>query len=105
MASIAETRPFFDSFVLADVSQTRLEAVIASLDDPGRFSSAVVDATDSAKVVELARSVKADVIVNACDPRINESIFAAAFEARCCYLDLAMNLSHPHPTNPYSEVG
>lgn len=105
MASIAETRPFFERFVLADVSQQRVEAVLAELDDPRRFSAAVVDATDQAKVVELARSVKADVIVNACDPRINEPIFAAAFEARCNYLDLAMNLSRPHPTHPYEEVG
>ena len=105
MASIAETRSFFESFVLADISQARLEALIATLDEPRRFSSAVIDATDQAKVVELARSMKADVIVNACDPRINESIFAAAFEACCCYMDLAMNLSQPHPSNPYSDVG
>ena len=105
MASIAETRPFFDRFVLADVSKQRVEAVVAELDDPRRFSTAVVDATDQAKVVELARSVKADVIVNACDPRINEPIFAAAFEARCRYVDLAMNLSKPHPTHPYEQVG
>jgi saccharopine dehydrogenase (NAD+, L-lysine forming) len=105
MASIAETRTFFDRFVLADVSKQRVEAVVAELDDPQRFSTAVVDATDEAKVLELARSVKADVIVNACDPRINEPIFAAAFEARCCYVDLAMNLSRPHPLQPYEQVG
>ena len=105
MASIAETRPFFRKFVLADINRQRVEAVIAELDDPRRFDTAVVDATDKAKVVELARAVKADVIVNACDPRINEPIFAAAFEARCGYLDLAMNLSKPHATRPYDEVG
>ncbi|MFM7208148.1 MAG: saccharopine dehydrogenase family protein [Planctomycetaceae bacterium] len=105
MASIAETRTFFDRFVLADVSRQRVEAVVTELDDPRRFSTAVIDATDQDKVVELARSVKADVIVNACDPRINEPIFAAAFAARCNYLDLAMNLSGPHPTQPYDEVG
>jgi saccharopine dehydrogenase-like NADP-dependent oxidoreductase len=105
MASIAETRPFFRKFVLADINRQRVEAVIAELDDPRRFETAVVDATDRAKVVELARAVKADVIVNACDPRINEPIFAAAFEARCGYLDLAMNLSKPHATRPYDEVG
>jgi saccharopine dehydrogenase (NAD+, L-lysine-forming) len=105
MASIAETRPFFRKFVLADINRQRVEAVIAELDDPRRFEAAEVDATDKAKVVELARAVKADVIVNVCDPRINEPIFAAAFEARCGYMDLAMNLSHPHPTHPYEQVG
>ncbi|MFM9026364.1 MAG: saccharopine dehydrogenase family protein [Planctomycetaceae bacterium] len=105
MASIAETRPFFRKFVLADINRQRVDAVLAELDDPRRFEAAQVDATDKAKVVELARAVKADVIVNACDPRINEPIFAAAFEARCGYLDLAMNLSQPHPTHPLEQVG
>jgi saccharopine dehydrogenase-like NADP-dependent oxidoreductase len=49
--------------------------------------------------------VKADVVVNACDPRMNDPIFNAAFTAGCGYIDMAMNLSLPHPTNPYEEVG
>ncbi|MFM7266114.1 MAG: saccharopine dehydrogenase family protein, partial [Cyanobium sp.] len=105
MASIGETRTFFDSFVLADISEARAEKALASLEDRGRFSTARVDAADRAGIVELARRVEADVIVNACDPRFNESIFAAAFEAGCSYVDIAMNLSRPHPTHPYSEVG
>ena len=105
MASIGETRTFFDSFVLADISEARAEKALASLEDRGRFSTARVDAADRAGIVELARRVEADVIVNACDPRFNESIFAAAFEAGCSYVDMAMNLSRPHPTRPYSDVG
>ena len=35
MASIAETRSFFDSFVLADISRERALQAVAELDDPG----------------------------------------------------------------------
>lgn len=105
MASIAETRSFFTTFVLADITKARAEEAIAELDDPGRFVAEQVDARNVADLVALVQRVKADVIVNACDPRMNGSIFAAAYEAGCSYIDMAMNLSSPHPTNPYEEVG
>ena len=105
MASIAETRSFFDSFVLADISRERAEQAIAELDDPGKFSAETVDAGNVAQLVALIERTKADVVVNACDPRFNESIFEACYQAKCSYMDMAMNLSKPHPTNPYNEVG
>ena len=105
MASIAETRSFFTSFVLADISKERAEEAIRALDDPGRFVAEKVDARNEADLVALIQRVKADVVVNACDPRMNAPIFNAAFAAGCNYIDMAMNLSEPHPTNPYEEVG
>lgn len=105
MASIAETRSFFDSFVLADISKESAEQAISALDDPGKFSAAQVDARSESELVNLIQSVKADVVVNACDPRLNEVIFNACFTAGANYVDMAMNLSEPHPTNPYEEVG
>jgi saccharopine dehydrogenase (NAD+, L-lysine-forming) len=53
----------------------------------------------------MIAATKADVVVNACDPRLNETIFDACFEAGTNYLDMAMNLSKPHPTDPYNKVG
>lgn len=100
MASIAETRSFFDSFVLADISKESAEQAISALDDPGKFSAAQVDARSESELVNLIQSVKADVVVNACDPRLNEVIFNACFTAGANYVDMAMNLSEPHPTNP-----
>ena len=47
----------------------------------------------------------ADAVLNATDPRFNPQIFAAAFEAGCTYLDMAMTLSSPHPEHPYEEPG
>jgi saccharopine dehydrogenase (NAD+, L-lysine forming) len=105
MASIAETRSFFDSFVLADISRERALQAVAELDDPGKFSAEVVDAGNIFELVALIEKVKADVVVNACDPRFNEAIFEACYRAKCSYVDMAMNLSTPHPTNPYNEVG
>jgi len=105
MASIAETRSFFDSFVLADLTLSRAQDAISKLDDPGKFKADQIDARDEAGIKALIEKVEADVVVNACDPRVNQPIFNAAFAANCHYIDLAMNLSEPHPTNPYNEVG
>ncbi len=71
-----------------------------------RDSSAhALDASDAGAISELARRERADVVVNACDPRLNPSIFAAAFDADCHYLDMAMTLSEPHPERPYEVPG
>lgn len=105
MASIAETRSFFDSFVLADISIERAEQALAELDDPGKFVAEQVDASDVDDVIALIERTKADILVNACDPRLNDSLFAACYRAKCNYLDMAMSLSSPHPTNPYEQVG
>jgi saccharopine dehydrogenase (NAD+, L-lysine-forming) len=104
VAAVAQRRSFFERMVLADLDPARPEAVVAGLDD-GRFAAAQVDASDTAAIAALARKQGADVILNATDPRFNPQIFAAAFETRCTYLDMAMTLSEPHPSEPYSKPG
>ena len=43
---------------------------------------------------------------NSVDPLFNVPIFDACFEAGVLtYLDMAMTLSEPHPTNPYEDTG
>jgi len=91
MASIAETRSFFTQFVLADISLSRAEEAIALLDDRSKFVAEQVDARDMGAIKSLIQKVKADVVVNACDPRMNEPIFNAAFEAHCNYIDMGVN--------------
>ena len=102
IAAIAQRRNFFDHLVLADISLERAQAVGATrLDDGDRFAAAAVDASRTADIVEVAaRSHSADVIVNACDPRLNPPIFDAAFAAGCHYIDMAMHLSAPAPRPP-----
>ena len=105
IAAIAQHRSFFDTMTLADRDVARAEGVVRRLGEPDRFSAERLDASDAEAVVECARRVRADVIVNAADPRFNPQIFGAAFEARCTYLDMAMTLSEPHPDRPYEEPG
>jgi saccharopine dehydrogenase-like NADP-dependent oxidoreductase len=104
-AAIAQRRTFFSHMVLADVDRARAQAVADRLGEPDRFSAAQVDAGDEAALIALMHTSRADAVLNACDPRFNEPIFAAAHVARVTYLDMAMTLSRPHPEHPWSETG
>ena len=102
-AAVAARRDFFERLVLADLDPDRAQRAAAPHGE--RFGHAQVDASDTAAIVELARAERADVILNATDPRFNPQIFEAARQAGCTYLDMAMTLSEPNPTEPYSQVG
>jgi saccharopine dehydrogenase (NAD+, L-lysine-forming) len=104
-AAIAQRRPAFEQVSLADVSPARAHDVVAKLGEANRFAAERVDASDRAALVRLIERVRPDAVLNACDPRFNEPIFGAAFEARTTYLDMAMTLSHPHPERPYELPG
>ena len=103
-ARIARQRSFFAHCALADFNPARPESVVARLDE-GRFSAHAIDASSKDAVVALIRETRADAVLNAVDPLFNVPIFDACFEASVTYLDMAMTLSEPHPTNPYEEVG
>jgi saccharopine dehydrogenase-like NADP-dependent oxidoreductase len=104
-AAIAQSRPRFERVVLADVSPERVKSVVAALGEPGRFSAERVDASDQQSVADLIGRVRPDAVLNACDPRFNEPIFDACFEAKVTYLDMAMTLSRPHAQRPYELPG
>jgi saccharopine dehydrogenase (NAD+, L-lysine forming) len=104
-AAIAQRRPAFQRVVLADIATDRVHSVVATLGEPGRFAAEKVDASDQKDLVELIARVRPDAVLNACDPRFNEPIFGAAFEAKVTYLDMAMTLSRPHPQRPYELPG
>src|SRR4051812_2095528 len=89
---------------LADLDPLRSARAVSGLDD-GRFASAELDASSVEAIGDLIRAVGADVVVNATDPRFNPQIFAAGFEARCAYLDMALTLSEPDPSAPYERPG
>ena len=44
-------------------------------------------------------------MLGATDPRFTMPIFRAALAAGIHYLDMAMSLSTPHPTEPYAQTG
>ena len=104
-AAIAQRRAVFEQVVLADVALERAQVVADRLGEPDRFSAERVDASSREELVELIGRVQPDAILNACDPRFNEPIFGAAFDAKVTYLDMAMTLSHPHPERPYEQPG
>ncbi len=103
-ASIAGRREVFEQVVVADIDGARAERAALRAASP-RVTSTRVDASDRLDLVELARTCRADLIVNACDPRLNPPIFDAAFAAGTHYLDMAMHMSVPHPERPYEECG
>jgi saccharopine dehydrogenase (NAD+, L-lysine-forming) len=104
-AAIAQRRDVFDQVVLADVALERAQAAAERLGESDRFSAERVDASSREELVELIGRVAPDAVLNACDPRFNEPIFGAAFDAKLTYLDMAMTLSHPHPERPYELPG
>src|SRR5450759_2712451 len=103
--AMAQRRPAFEQVSLADVSPARARDVVAKLGEADRFAAERVDASDQAELVRLIERVRPDAVLNACDPRFDEPIFNAAFQARTTYLDMAMTLSHPHPERPHELPG
>jgi saccharopine dehydrogenase-like NADP-dependent oxidoreductase len=106
--AIAATRQAFAHVTIADLDLGRAEAAVANAGEAsagGRIVAAMLDASSREAVAALAKEMQADVILNACDPRFNPPIFFGAFEAGCNYVDMAMNLSTPHATDPYNRTG
>jgi len=105
---IAARRDFFEHMIVADYDPARAEAAVAAVDgvgESGRFSAAQVDASDEGAVLTLLREQRCDVLFNATDPRFVMPLFFAAFNADARYVDMAMSLSVPHPSKPYTECG
>jgi saccharopine dehydrogenase (NAD+, L-lysine forming) len=94
----------FSRVVVGDIDAARARVAVERCDD-ARFEARALDASNASHIEEFATSEQVDVVVNACDPRLNPSIFAGAFAAGAHYLDMAMNLSEPHPTEPFSQPG
>jgi saccharopine dehydrogenase (NAD+, L-lysine-forming) len=106
--AIASRRPAYEHITIADIDVTKAKAAVATAEgnESGlRIMAAQVDASSEDRVAELASSVRADVILNACDPRFNPPIFEGAFRAGTHYVDMAMHMSVPHPTKPYEKCG
>jgi saccharopine dehydrogenase-like NADP-dependent oxidoreductase len=101
---IAARRDFFETMVVVDYDRSRAERAVAQVDDP-RFVADQVDASNAESVAELARRHQATHVLNAVDPRFVLPIFNGALAAGADYLDMAMSLSYPHPTEPYHKTG
>jgi saccharopine dehydrogenase-like NADP-dependent oxidoreductase len=109
IAKIAARRDFFEQIVVSDYDISRAERTIAWIDargeNRGRFVAAKIDASDPDNVASVATAHGATHVMNAVEPKFVPTIFAGALAAGADYLDMAMSLSEPHPTDPHSETG
>ncbi|MGH3878145.1 MAG: saccharopine dehydrogenase family protein [Actinophytocola sp.] len=102
--AIAARRSFFSSFVVADYTLDRARRAVSSVPD-NRFTAARVDASSADEVTALCRQHDITHVLNAVDPRFTMPVFEGALAAGADYLDMAMSLSTPHPSEPYARTG
>ncbi len=108
IVKIAANRNFFEKIVVSDYDLSRAErsvAWVASNRDASvaaKFMADKVDASDSANIAELARKHQITHVMNAVEPKFVQSIFEGALQAGANYMDMAMSLSHAHPTDPFN---
>jgi len=110
IAKIAARRDFFETMVVSDYDKSRAERTIAWIsakhgDQGDRFVAAQIDASDPESVASVAKEHGATHVMNAVEPKFVPTIFAGALAAGADYLDMAMSLSEPHPTEPHSKTG
>jgi saccharopine dehydrogenase (NAD+, L-lysine forming) len=105
IARLAAQRDWCEQMVLADYDVDRVRALQGELGDAGRFPVERIDAREAGAVAALARRHRADLVMNAVDPRFVMPIFEGALAAGVDYMDMATSLSRPHPTEPFSKPG
>ncbi len=105
IAAIARPRKWMELMVLADYNVKRAEEVQKKLGDNKRFPVEFIDAGDQQSIEELAKKYRVDLIMNSVDPIFNKQIFDAAYKVGVTYMDMAMTLSEPHPTDPFNKPG
>jgi saccharopine dehydrogenase (NAD+, L-lysine-forming) len=103
-ALIAKRRDFFEAWVIADYDSTRAQTLAERVGDP-RFAGITLDASDVLEVAQACAEHNITHVANLVDPRFVMPIFTGALEAGCNYLDTAMSLSRPHPSDPHNQTG
>ena len=91
IAVVAQDRPWLETMVLADYNLERAKTVQKRLGKADKFPLEQIDARDLNRIVHLAHKHSIDLIMNAVSNFYNDTIFDAAFEAGCHYLDMAMS--------------
>ena len=91
IAVVARDRPWSEMMVLADYNLERASTVQERLGSPEKFPIEQLDARNVSQIIHLARKYGIDLIMNAVSNFYNDTIFDAAYEAGCNYLDMAMS--------------
>jgi len=103
IAHLIKGKKWLGTLTLADYSLDRARTVADAVD--AGYKVAQVDAGNAAQLKELIASSKADLVLNAVDPRFVPAVFDAALEAGVHYIDMATSLSIPDAANPYTVPG
>jgi saccharopine dehydrogenase-like NADP-dependent oxidoreductase len=103
-ALTAARRDFPTHVVVADYDLGRAEKAVQGAGDR-RFVAARLDAGDQVAAEALIHDHRVDVVLGATDPRFTMPIFRAALSRQVHYMDMAMSLSQPHPSDPYHQTG
>lgn len=91
IAKVAHNRPWLENMVLADYNLRRAQTVQKQLGEANKFPIEEIDARDISRVVQVGRKHGVDLIMNAVSNFYNNTIFDAAYEVGCTYLDMAMS--------------
>ncbi len=91
IALVAKDQPWLETMVLADYNLDRAHQVQQRISFSEKFPIEQVDAGDIARVVQLARRYHVDLILNAVSCDYIDTLFDAAYEAGCNYMDMAMS--------------
>ncbi|MBT5575810.1 MAG: ATP-binding protein [Microbacteriaceae bacterium] len=110
LAKLLATRNFYDEVVVADYDTARAQSVVDWIGEHfpanhARFRAEHIDASRALTVTEVAQKHGSTMVMNAVEPSFVESIFDGALAAGADYMDMAMSLSKPHPSDPYSKTG
>jgi len=91
IAKVSHDRPWLEKMVLADYNLERAKTVQQHLGVEEKFPIEQIDARDFKQIVQIAQKYRIDLIMNAVSNFYNDTIFDAAYEAGCNYLDMAMS--------------
>ncbi len=91
IAKVTHDRPWLEKMVLADYNLERAKNVQISVGTADKFPVEQIDARDIRQTVQIARKHGINLIMNAVSNFYNDTIFDAAYEAGCDYLDMAMS--------------
>jgi saccharopine dehydrogenase (NAD+, L-lysine-forming) len=105
IARLSAGRPWLEQMVLADADVERAGRVAATIDDGISRPAEQIDASDAGAIEAMARAYGVDLVMNAVDPRFLMPVFRGALAADVDYMDMAVSLSTPHPTDPYAQPG
>ena len=105
IARLSAGKPWLEQMVLADHDLDRAREIAGEIGDDSSHPTAYIDASDARAVEELARKYGVDLVMNAVDPRFVMPVFEGALAADADYMDMAVSVSTPHPTDPYGTPG